>query len=95
MEEQVPAPNYTRRRFPPEIIPYRVWLYVRFALNYRNVAALLAERSVVPYETVPPSCRNVDRANANERRLGPARPGDKQPSWPSTPSRLVSWQSGR
>jgi transposase-like protein len=34
-------------------ISHIVWLYVRFALSYRGVEKLLAEREVIlPYETV-------------------------------------------
>ena len=44
---------YKGHRFPPEIISRGVWLYFRFALSYRDVEDLLAERGVaVTYETV-------------------------------------------
>ena len=37
---------------PPEIIQQAIWLYVRFALSFRNVEDLLAERGVaISYET--------------------------------------------
>ena len=40
-------------RFPPAIIQHAVWLYFRFALSYRDVEDLLAERGIdVSYETV-------------------------------------------
>ena len=29
--------SYDRHRFPPEVIRYAVWLYVRFTLSYRDV----------------------------------------------------------
>ncbi len=44
MNEQASAPNYKRHRFPPEISAHTVWLYFRFALSYRDVEELLAER---------------------------------------------------
>jgi len=45
--------SYARHRFPPAIIHHAVWLYSRFALSYRDVEDLLAERGVdVSYETV-------------------------------------------
>ena len=49
----MPRPTYARHRFPPQIIQHAVWLYFRFALSYRDVEDLLAERGVdVSYETV-------------------------------------------
>ena len=45
--------SYSRHRFPPAVIRYAVWLYVRFTLNFRNVEDMLAERGVeVSCETV-------------------------------------------
>ncbi len=44
MNEQALTPSDKRHRFPPAIIAHAVWLYCRFALSYRDVAALLAER---------------------------------------------------
>ena len=45
--------SYARYRFPPAVIQHAVWLYVRFALSYRDVEDLLAERGIdVSYETV-------------------------------------------
>lgn len=45
--------SYARHRFPPAIIQHAVWLYFRFALSYRDVEDLLAERGIV---TLPPLC---------------------------------------
>lgn len=48
----MPRPTYARHRFPPGIIQHAVWLYFRFALSYRDVEDLLAERGIgVSYET--------------------------------------------
>jgi transposase-like protein len=43
--------TYKRHRFPPDIIPYAVWLYHRFNLSHRRCAGsfiedLLAERGI-------------------------------------------------
>lgn len=35
-------------RFPPEIIVLAVRWYLRYALSYRDVEELLAERGIVP-----------------------------------------------
>ena len=45
--------SFKRHRFPPEIIGRAVWLYARFALSYRDVEDLLAERGLdISYESV-------------------------------------------
>jgi len=45
--------SYSRHRFPPAIIQHAVWLYFRFALSYRDVEDLLAERGIdASYETL-------------------------------------------
>ncbi len=45
--------SYAGHRFPPDVIQRAVWLYLRFALSYRDVEDLLAERGLdVSYETV-------------------------------------------
>jgi putative transposase len=60
MKQQPATPTYKRHRFPPELISYSVWLYFRFALSYRDVEELLAERGViVTYETIRQWCREV------------------------------------
>jgi len=48
-----PKPLYHRRRFPPEVISHRVWLYFRFCLSYGDVGELMATRGVVvTHETI-------------------------------------------
>ena len=48
---------YRRHRFPIEIISHCVWLYFRFALSFRDVEEMLAQRSVVlNYETIRAWC---------------------------------------
>src|SRR4051812_26727121 len=78
MKEQASAPSYKRHRFPPEIIGHAVWLYSRFALSYRDVEELLAERGVVlTYETVRQWCRKFGQQYANTLRRRRSQPGDK------------------
>ena len=38
--------SYARHRFPPAVIQHAVRLYFRFALSYRDVEDLLAERGI-------------------------------------------------
>ena len=38
---------YQRHRFPPDIIRYALWRYYRFALSFRDIEDLLAERGVM------------------------------------------------
>jgi len=78
MKEQRLSPIYKRHRFPAEIIGHAVWLYFRFALSYRDVEELLAERGVVlTYETVRQWCQKFGQVYANELRRRRPRPGDK------------------
>ena len=77
MNEAVAGPNYKRHRFPPAIIAHAVWLYFRFALSYRDVEELLAERGViVTYETIRQWCQKFGQTYANELRRRRPRPGD-------------------
>ena len=47
------AVRYPRYRFPPAIISHGVWLYYRFALSFRDVEDVLAQRGItVSYETI-------------------------------------------
>ncbi len=72
------APDYKGFRFPPGIIAHAVWLYFRFALSYRDVEELLAERGIiVTYETVRQWCRKFGQPYANTLRRRRPRPGDK------------------
>ncbi len=46
----MPPISIARHRFPPAVIRYAVWLYLRFTLTHRDVADLLDERGLeVPY----------------------------------------------
>jgi putative transposase len=47
------AVRYPRYRFPPAIISHAVWLYYRFALSFRDVEDVFAQRGItVSYETI-------------------------------------------
>ncbi len=77
MNERAAALTYKRHRFPPEIIAHAVWLYFRFALRYRDVEGLLAERGViVTDETVRQWSLKFGQAYANGLRRRRPRPGD-------------------
>jgi putative transposase len=44
---------YAGHRYPAEIISQAVWLYFRFALSFRDIEDLLAERVIiVSYESI-------------------------------------------
>ena len=78
MKNETSAPSDKRHRFPPEIIAHAVWLYFRFALSYRDVEELLAERGViVTDEAVRQWCRKFGQTYANALRRRRPRPGDK------------------
>ncbi len=77
MKTQASTPSYKRHRFPPAIIGHAVWLYFRFALRYRDVEELLAERGViVTYETIRQWCRKFGQQYANTLRRRRSQPGD-------------------
>ena len=38
--------SYKRHRFPPDVIRYAGWLYLRFTLSIRDVEELLAQRGI-------------------------------------------------
>jgi putative transposase len=69
---------YHRHRFPAEIISHSVWLYFRFALSFRDVEEMLAQRGVVlTYETVRAWCLKFGQTYANDLRRRSPRPGDR------------------
>lgn len=62
--------SFKRHRFPVEVIRHAVWLYFRFALSFRDLEDLLAERGIdASYETIrcwtikfgPQIARNLKR----------------------------------
>jgi putative transposase len=70
--------SYRGHRFPAAIISHCVWLYFRFALSYRDVEEMKAERGVVvSYETVREWCQKFGRTYAKRLRAGRGRLGDR------------------
>ena len=70
------ASLYHGHRFPREVIAHAVRLYLRFALSFRDVEELLAERGVtVSYETVRRWVAKFGVHYAEELRRREARPG--------------------
>jgi putative transposase len=68
---------YRCHRFPGEIISHAVWLYHTFALSFRDVELLLAERGVVlSYESVRRWCLKFGGDFAAGLRRRRPRPGD-------------------
>ena len=63
--------SYARHRFPSAIIQHAVWLYFRFALSYRDVEDMLADRGIdVSYETVRRWVLKFGATYANRIRKG-------------------------
>ena len=49
----MPPLSYSGYRFPRDIIQRAVWMYLRFALSFRDVEELLAERGItVSHESI-------------------------------------------
>jgi len=68
---------YHGYRFPAEIISHAVWIYHRFALSFREVEELLAERGVVvSYETIRQWCQKFGPRYARKLRRRQGRLGD-------------------
>jgi putative transposase len=68
---------YHGYRYPPDIISHAVWLYHRFALSFRDVEELLAERGmVVTYETIRQWCQKFGPHYARKLRCQQGRLGD-------------------
>src|SRR5471030_2686926 len=67
--------SYRRHRFPGIVIQQAVWLYFRFALSYRDVEDMLAERGIdVSYETVRRWALKFGGIIARRLRRGRPRP---------------------
>ena len=70
--------SYRRHRFPPVVIQHAVWLYLRFALSYRDVEDLLADRGFdVSYETVRSWVLKFGPVIARRLRQRRPRPSDR------------------
>ena len=71
------GPELPGYRFPSEIISHAVWLYHRFALSFRDVEDLLAQRSItVTYETIRQWCLTFGPSYARTLRRRRGRLGD-------------------
>ena len=67
--------SYRRHRFPSIVIQQAIWLYFRFALSYRDVEDMLAERGIdVSYETVRRWALKFGWIIARKLRRGRPRP---------------------
>ena len=67
--------SYRCHRFPSIVIQHAVWLYFRFALSYRDVEDMLAERGIdVSYETVRRWALKFGGIIARKLRRGRPRP---------------------
>ena len=67
--------SYHRHRYPSIVIQQAVWLYFRFALSYRDVEDMLAERGIdVSYETVRRWALKFGAIIARKLRRGRSRP---------------------
>lgn len=70
--------SYARHRFPSKVIQHAVWLYFRFALSYRDVEDMLAERGIdVSYETVRQWTLKFGRVYAQRLRQRRPRPSGR------------------
>ena len=69
---------YQRHRFPPEIISHCVWLYYRFALSFRDVEEIMAERGVtLSYEAIREWSRKFGNSFAKKLKQNRLQTGDK------------------
>src|SRR5947209_8622977 len=81
--------SYRCHRFPGIVIQQAVWLYFRFALSYRDVEDMLAERGIdVSYETVRRWALKFGGIIARKLRRGrPRSDGRRQPGRRRSPDR--------
>jgi transposase-like protein len=63
--------SYRRHRFPPPIIQHAIWLYLRFTLSYRDIAAVTRGAALL-------------MSSADEVRRTANNPGRGE-SWPGAP----------
>jgi putative transposase len=67
--------SYHRHRYPSIVIQQAIWLYFRFALSYRDVEDMLAERGIdASYETVRRWAVKFGAIIARKLRRGRSRP---------------------
>ena len=71
-------PSYSGYRLPAVIISHCTWLYFRFALSYRDVEEMMAERGVtVSYESIREWCLKFGGGYTRRIRSCPGRLGDR------------------
>ena|GEM_PF-1864596 len=69
--------SYKRHRYPAAIISQCVWLYFRFALSFRDVELMVAQRGVVfSYESIRSWCEKFGCQYARKIRRQRGRMGD-------------------
>ena len=75
---KIPSPiSYKRHRYPAAIISQCVWLYFRFALSFRDVELMMAQRGVVvSYESIRSWCEKFGRQYSRKIRRQRGRMGD-------------------
>jgi putative transposase len=70
--------SYRGHRFPAPLIQHAIWLYIRFALSYRDVEEPLAERGLdLSYETIRRWVLKFGPAVARHLRQWRPRLGDR------------------
>ena len=70
--------SYARHHFPPSMIQYTVWSYLRFCLGLRDVEDLLAERGVdLSHQTVRRCVATFGPLCAGRLRHRRPRPDDR------------------
>jgi putative transposase len=70
--------SYSGYRFPAVIISHCTWLYFRFALSYRDVEEMMAERGVtVSYESIREWCLKFGGGYTRRIRSCRGRLGDR------------------
>ena len=74
----IDPPSYSGYRFPAVIISHCIWLYFRFALSYRDVEEMMAERGVtISYESIREWCLKFGGMYTKRIRSGRGRLGDR------------------
>ena len=74
----IDPPSYSGYRFPALIISHCTWLYFRFALSYRDVEEMMAERGVtISYESIREWCLKFGGMYTKRIRSCRGRLGDR------------------
>ena len=74
----IDPPSYSGYRYPAAIISHCTWLYFRFALSYRDVEEMMAERGVtISYESIREWCLKFGGMYTKRIRFCRGRLGDR------------------